>query len=207
MSKKVLGNKDRGLLFVISAPAGTGKTTLVHMLLDEFPNEMIESCSATTRPPRPGEVALKHYNFLALEQFKEKIEAGDFLEYANVFGNYYGTETSEVDYLLTLGKHVILVIDTQGALQIRGKMPAVFIFISPPTIEELKRRLYKRRTEDEEKIQVRLDWAQKEIEQAVHYDYHIVNDNLDVTYQILRSIFIAEEHKMRGNSRCQSKTH
>lgn len=184
-------------MFVISAPAGTGKSTLVEMILKEFPHEIAESCSSTTRQPRPGEVAQHHYEFISVPEFERKMEAGEFLEHARVFGNYYGTRKEEVDRLLNLGKHVVLVIDTQGAMQIIGKIPAVFIFISPPSFEELKSRLFKRRTESEDKIQERLLWAKQEIALASRYDYHIINDNLEVTYQILRSIFIAEEHKRR----------
>lgn len=197
MSKKVLGNKHSGLLFVISAPAGTGKSTLVEMILKEFPGEIAESCSCTTRLSRPGEIAKKHYEFLSTKEFEHKIEDQEFLEYAKVFGNYYGTRKEEVARLQEEGKHVVLVIDTQGALQIMETTPAVFIFISPPSFEELRRRLIKRRTEDEEKIQERLLWAKQEIALAPRYDYHIINDYLDVTYQVLRSIFIAEEHKRR----------
>ncbi len=182
---------------MISAPAGTGKSTLVEMLLKEFPEAVAESCSSTTRHPRPGEIAKHHYEFISVPEFENKIEAGEFLEYASVFGNYYGTRREEVDRLLKLGKHVILVIDTQGALQIIEKISAVFIFIKPPSFDELRKRLFKRSTESEEKIQERLLWAEQEIEVASRYDYQIVNDNLEVTYQILRSIFIAEEHKRR----------
>ncbi|MCC5832322.1 MAG: guanylate kinase [Chlamydiales bacterium] len=197
MSKKVLGNKGEGLLFVISAPAGTGKSTLVEMILKEFPDEIAESCSSTTREPRPGEIAERHYEFISIQEFETKVEAGEFLEHAKVFGNYYGTRKEEIDRLLQEGKHVVLVIDTQGAMQIFGKVPATFIFISPPSFEELRKRLFKRRTENEEKIQERLLWAKQEIALAPRYDYHIINDDLEVTYQILRSIFIAEEHKRR----------
>lgn len=197
MSKKVLGNKKQGILFVLSAPAGTGKSTLVEMLLKEFPDVLAESCSCTTRTPRPGEIAMRHYEFISSLEFEKKIEEGAFLEYAKVFGNYYGTPKQEIEKLLAEGKHAILVIDTQGAIQIRGKVPAVFIFISPPSFEELRNRLFKRRTESEEKIQERLLWAKQELALAHHYDYQIVNDNLEITYQILRSIFIAEEHKRR----------
>lgn len=197
MSEKVLGNKDRGLLFVISAPAGTGKSTLVEMLLNEFPDAIAESCSWTTRPPRAGEIAKRHYEFVSTQDFEEKIAQQDFLEYAKVFGNYYGTQREEVTRLQALGKHVLLVIDTQGALQVQNQVPAIFIFISPPSLEELSRRLFKRRTEDEQNIQERLLRAKQEIALSPHYDYHIVNNHLDVTYQVLRSILIAEEHKMR----------
>lgn len=201
MSGKLLGNKKPGLLFIISAPAGTGKSTLVEMLLREFPEDIAESCSCTTRTPRPGEIAQKHYEFISQEQFERKIKADEFLEYAKVFGNFYGTRKEEIERLVGHGKHVILVIDTQGALQMKSKlkkdMPATFIFISPPSFDELRRRLYNRKTESEDKIQERLLWAKKEIALADHYDYHITNDDLEITYQILRSIFIAEEHKTR----------
>ncbi len=197
MSKKVLGNKDQGLLFIVSAPAGTGKSTLVDMLITEFPESVVQSCSSTTRLPRPGEVFNRHYEFVSVESFEEKIEAHAFLEYAKVFGNYYGTSKEEVARLLALGKHVVLVIDTQGAMQLKSKVAAVFIFISPPSFDELRLRLLKRRTEDEEKIQERLLWAKQEMAMAPHYDYQITNDHLETTYQVLRSIFIAEEHKNR----------
>lgn len=199
MSNKLLGNISQGLLFVISAPAGTGKSTLVEMILTEFPEEIAESCSSTTRQPRPGEIAKHHYEFISIPEFENKIYSGAFLEYAKVFGNYYGTRTEEVRRLLQKGKHVILVIDTQGALQIMEQNPfafnPVFIFIKPPSLEELKNRLFKRKTEDEEKIQERLLWAKQELAVAPRYDYLITNDDLGTTYQVLRSIFIAEEHK------------
>jgi guanylate kinase len=198
MSKKLLGNKKSGLLFVISAPAGTGKTTLVEMILEEFPTAIAKSCSCTTRVPRPKEIQKKHYDFLSLEEFQKKMKADEFLEFAQVFGDYYGTLKEEVVGFQKEGKHVILVIDTQGALEIKEKnIPAVFIFISPPSMEELRRRLFKRQTENEEKIEERLEWAKREMSVADQYDYHIVNDHLEITYQILRSIFISEEHKRR----------
>ena len=198
MGSKLLGNTNRGLLFVVSAPAGTGKSTLIEMLQNEFPENIVESCSCTTRMPRPGEMAEKHYDFISNEEFEEKIAAKEFLEYAKVFGNYYGTRKEEVDLLLSQGKHVVLVIDTQGALKVQQqKLEAIFIFMSPPSFDELRRRLVKRRTENEEKIQERLLWAKQEIGMVSNYDYHIINDSLDVTYQVLRSIFIAEEHKRR----------
>ena len=199
MSKKVLGNTDRGLLFVVSAPAGTGKSTMVDMLIKEFPDDVVESCSSTTRHPRPGEVPKHHYLCLSIAGFEEKIAKDEFLEHVKLFGNYYGTRREEIDSRQASGKHVVLVIDTQGALQLKEKLPeAIFIFISPPSVEELRNRLFKRRTEDEEMIEERLDWSKNEIALARHYDYQITNDNLEISYQVLRSILIAEEHKNRG---------
>jgi guanylate kinase len=195
MSKKLLGNTKKGLLFVVSAPAGTGKSTLVDLLVREFPDEVAESCSCTTRPPRPGEIAQRHYEFMTEAEFQVKISNNEFLEHAEVFGHLYGTRKEVIKELQASGKHVVLVIDTQGAMQIRGKFPAVFIFISPPSMEELRRRLFKRGTESAAKMEERLEWAKREMEMANMYDYQIVNDNLELTYQILRSIIVAEEHK------------
>lgn len=197
MSHKLLGNLQKGLLFVVSAPAGTGKSTLINMLVKEFPEAIQESCSLTTRAPRYGELHKVHYEFVSLEEFQEKVRNGEFLEYAQVFNNYYGTSRRHVETIQQNRKHVVLVIDTQGALILKEKVKAIFIFISPPSLEELERRLFKRSTESEEKIKERLKWAKKELLVAPNYDYHIVNDDLMVSYHVLRSIFIAEEHKRR----------
>jgi guanylate kinase len=196
MSQKLLGNLSKGLLFVLSAPAGTGKTTLVRMLRDEF-SCVCESISCTTRQPRAGEIPGKDYYFLSQHDFDHKTEQGDFLEHAKVFDYHYGTSKEFVLSQQEKGKHVILVIDTQGAMQLKGKIPAIFVFISPPNLQELRERLFKRQTETPESIEHRLSWAKKEMEMAVHYDYHIVNDNLHVAYEVLRSILIAEEHRVR----------
>ncbi len=186
----------KGLVFVISAPAGTGKTTLVRMLIEEF-NRVVESISFTTRPPRPNEVPGRDYYFISPEEFEGKIAQGEFLEYAKVFGNYYGTSRKFVESQQEKGKHVILVIDTQGALQLKGKINAVFIFISPPSLEELRFRLHRRKLDTEEAMEHRLSWAEKEMALSSRYDYHIVNDHLKTAYDALRSILIAEEHRNR----------
>jgi guanylate kinase len=197
MAQKLLGNLEKGLCFVVSAPAGTGKTTLVRMLAREFPC-IVESISCTTRPMRPGEVEGRDYHFLSNDAFKEKMRHGDFLEYAEVFGYYYGTSRALVVKQQELGHHVFLVIDTQGAMQLRAKsFPALFVFVSPPSPEELRERLLRRKTESVEVIEKRLSWAKAEIEMVPNYDYHIVNDNLDLAYAILRSIVIAEEHRVK----------
>ncbi len=186
----------KGLVFVISAPAGTGKTTLVKMLEDEFHN-VVDSVSFTTRPPRVNEVAGRDYHFITEPEFLQKIEEGEFLEYAKVFDYYYGTSKKIVEAQRGKGKHVVLVIDTQGALQLMGKIDAVYIFIAPPSLEELRVRLHKRKSEDDAAIEKRLSWAEKEIALASRYNYLIVNDQLKVAYDALRSILIAEEHKIR----------
>lgn len=189
-----LGGLKRGMVFVISAPAGTGKTTLVRMLRQEF-SCVVESVSYTTRKPRKNEVAGVDYFFISNEEFEQKIREGDFLEYAKVFNHYYGTSRKFVGLEQDKGKHVILVIDTQGALQLMGTYTAVFIFISPPSIEELRRRLMTRRADTIEAIEERLSWAQHEMSLSNRYDYQIVNEDLGVAYTVLKSILIAEEHK------------
>lgn len=191
---KLLGNTKVGRIFIISAPAGTGKTTLVEMLTKEFAC-VVRSVTCTTRKPRQGEVDGKDYFFLTEEEFEKRLKKGDFLESAQVFGHKYGSSREWAEKELQKGHHVVLILDTQGALALKGKIAATFIFISPPSLEALKERLLKRKTETEEKIKERLAWAKHELEQISHYDYLIVNDNLDIAYSVLKSIFIAEEHK------------
>lgn len=198
-TEKLLGNLSKGLVFVVSAPAGTGKNTLVNMLKNEFPC-VVESVSCTTRSPRKGERDGQEYHFLTKQQFDAKIQLGDFLEYAEVFGNYYGTSLEYVLLQQTQGNHVILVIDTQGALQVKKKIDAISIFLVPPSLEILRERLTSRMTENAEEIERRLQIAQKELEMMSHYDYSIVNGDLQIAYEVLRSIIISEEHKMRRNS-------
>lgn len=187
--------RKTGIIFVVSAPAGTGKTTLVRMLQDEFPN-VIESVSYTTRSPRSQEIPGKDYYFITHQEFEQKIAAGEFLEYAEVFGQYYGTSRNFLLEQQNKGNHVVLVIDTQGALFLKEKLDAVFIFIRPPNMEVLKERLLARKSESNEAIQERLLWAEKEIECVSAYDYEIVNDRLDHAYDVLRSIVIAETHRV-----------
>lgn len=196
MIKRVLGNFDRGLIFVVSAPAGTGKTTLVNMLIQEF-SCVVASVSFTTRKPRSGEIEGVHYYFLSEEEFANRIAKGEFLEYVKLYGNYYGTSRLWLQEQQEKGKHVILVIDTQGVMQLREKLNATSIFISPPSIEELEKRLKSRETESWDMIEKRLMWAKEEMKAQERYDYRIVNDDLATAYQVLRSILIAEEHRMR----------
>lgn len=185
-----------GLCFIVSAPTGTGKTTLVQMLLDEFPN-FVANISYTTRKPRGQEIDGKDYHFIEESEFQRKIEDQDFLEYVKLYDNYYGSSKTWVLDQLSKGKNVILVIDTQGAIQLKGKFPATYIFISPPSIEELKKRLLNRKTETVESIQKRLIHVADELKMIPLYDYHIVNDDLSIAYQALRSIMIAEMHRVR----------
>lgn len=192
----LLQQREQGLAFIVSAPAGTGKNTLVHRLIEEFPS-VVETVSCTTRAPRPGEIDRVHYEFISDVLFDQRIREDAFLEHAELFGNRYGTLRTEVDRERALGHHVVLVIDTQGALALKGRYDAVNIFIAPPSLQELEARLRSRKTDDEESIQRRLAEAERELGRAGEYDYLIVNDVVDEAYQILRAIFIAEDHKMR----------
>lgn len=196
MKNNLLGNLKKGLLFVISAPAGTGKTTLVQLLTRDF-SCVIASISYTTRRPREGEVDGIHYHFISKEEFLKKVKDGDFLEHVELYGDYYGTSRSWVEEKLHQGKHVVLVIDTQGAELLRAKIETVSIFVSPPSSKELERRLKGRQADSDESIERRLAWSIKEMAVKDRYDYLVVNDDLSDAYQVLRSILIAEEHRMR----------
>ncbi len=198
MKQKLLGNLKRGLFFVISAPAGTGKTTLVRMLTNEFKSQVIESISFTSRKIRKGEKQGVDYFFITKREFEKKIKQGDFLEYAKVFDHYYGTSKAFVEKKLNEEKHVVLVIDTQGARKLKNKIECTYIFISPPNIDILRQRMKKRADIDDEEIEKRLSWANEEMKQIPKYDYNITNIDLDKSYEELRSIFIAEEHKVKN---------
>ncbi len=195
----LLGDRKRGLLFVVSAPAGTGKTTLVEKLSAEF-SSVVKSISCTTRAPRKGEINGVDYHFISEAEFEEKIAEGAFLEYAKVFGTaYYGTLASDVERQLESGNDLFLVIDTQGAMWVKKRLDALLIFIAPPSIDVQRQRLTLRQTEPAGVIENRLACAQREMESADKYDYYIVNDELMVAYAVLRSILIAERHSVKNN--------
>ena len=176
-------------LFVVSGPSGVGKGTLVSLLRDKRPNLGL-TVSATTRSPRPGEVDGVAYYFLSDEEFKKRVDAGEFLEWAHVHGHCYGTLKSEVDRLISAGQSVVLEIDVQGGLMVHKQYPsAILVFIKPPSFEELEQRLRGRGTEDEKTIFTRLSNASREMEYANDYTVCIVNDNLETALSKLEEVF------------------
>lgn len=188
------GFKDnsKGLLLVISGPSGAGKGTICKELLNK--NDFWLSVSATTRSPREGEIDSVNYYFLDKANFIERINQEDFLEYAEVYGNFYGTPKSKVLEKLEEGKDVILEIDIQGALKVKEAYPeGVFIFILPPSMDELKNRIIKRGSETPESLMTRFKAAYKEINYLSKYNYAVVNDQVETAVQKIESIIIAEK--------------
>ena len=166
-------------LFVISGCSGVGKGTVINEFMKRNSNDFILSVSCTTRNPRPNEIDGINYFFISKEEFEKNIKEDKFLEHANFAGNYYGTKKKYVRQKMDEGYNVLLEIDTQGALQVKEKMPeSVLVFIAPPSIEELEQRLRGRHTEDEETIQKRLAQVKTELERSQKYDYTIINDNI-----------------------------
>jgi len=189
---------NEGLLLVLSAPSGCGKTTIVNRVMKTLPG-LVFSISHTTRSPRPGEVDGFHYHFVVaglFAQLRDRHPPG-FLEWAEVHGNLYGTSVAEVRRQQQAGFDVILDIDVQGAAQVRRHAQPVTIFIAPPSVPELERRLRGRGTENEDNLAVRLANARKEMACIPAYDYLIINDQLDQAVESLRSIIIAERSRQR----------
>lgn len=189
----------KGMLIVVSGPSGTGKGTVCTQLLREMP-ELSYSISATTRQPRAGEVDGKTYYFLSKEEFERRIDDGDFLEYANVYGNYYGTPLGKLNERLKQGEDVLLEIDTQGALSVMRRVPeALFIFLLPPSIAELEKRIRGRGSETEESLNRRLGAAKNEIAVGRGYRYVVVNDAVDKAVARIKSIIVAEHCRVDKN--------
>ena len=185
---------NKGILIVLSGPSGAGKDTICKAFLEKHKEDVFLSVSATTRKPREGQVEGIHYYFLPEEEFKNKIAKGDFLEWACVHGNYYGTPKSAVEEMLENGKNVILEIDVQGAVKIKENCKdGVFIFILPPSMEELKNRLTKRGTETPEEILRRFNTAYEEIKYIDKYNYGVVNDVVEDAVAKIDKILEAEK--------------
>ena len=189
--------RTSGLLFVISAPSGAGKTSLCRAITDSLGN-LTHSISYATRQPRPGEIDGRDYYFVTQERFQEMIKAGDFAEWAEVHANLYGTSRRVLDDIIGRGIDVILDIDTQGARQIKTKYPdAIFIFIMPPSLEILEERLRNRKSDREEEIKRRLQRAHGEIRDYGMYGYIVINRDFDRALSELRSIVTAERCRTR----------
>ncbi len=183
----------KGVLLVISGPSGAGKGTICKALLEKH-KDIYLSVSATTREPREGEVHGVNYFFTTKEDFLKKVEEGDFLEHAEVYGNYYGTPKSSVQKMLDEGRDVILEIDIQGALKVKENWEeGIFIFILPPSMEELKQRIIKRGSETPESLMTRFKSAYKEINYISKYNYAVVNDEIDTAVAKLEAIIAAEK--------------
>jgi len=186
----------RGRLFVVSAPSGTGKTTVAERLVGRLP-DLVLSRSYTSRAARVGEQDGVDYHFIARDRFEAMIAAGEFLEWADVFGNLYGTCGPETERLLSSGRDVVLVIDVQGAQQVREcGLAFVSIFVLPPSFSELEQRLRGRSKDSDAAIRRRLDVASSEVSGYHDYDYVIVNDDLDVAVDGLRAIVVAERARV-----------
>ena len=187
---------NTGTLYIISAPSGAGKTSLISKLLESLDGAEM-AVSHTTRPPREGEVDGKHYHFVSADDFLDGVHNNDFLEHANVFGNHYGTSKKAVDELLAKGIDVILEIDWQGAQQVRELMPeAKTIFILPPSREELEKRLRGRETDSDEVIAKRLTQSCDDMTHYKEFDYIVINDQFDTAVKDLESIFRANRLKL-----------
>ncbi len=184
---------SEGILFVISGPSGSGKTTLWKKLVKNFKN-LVRSISVTTRPKRGKEKNGKDYWFVSEEEFMKMVRNGEFLEWAPVHGYYYGTPRKNIEEAKRKGLDIILEIDVQGAMKVKkSSLKPVLIFVSPPSIDELKNRLRKRGDISEEEIRRRMEIARKEMEYIPEYDYLIVNNDLKSAYKNLKAVIIAEK--------------
>ena len=188
---------NRGLLFIVSAPSGTGKTTLVEKLVHRIPNLCL-SRSYTSRDARMGEHDGVDYNFISRERFERMIADGQFLEWADVFGNYYGTCRDDTERCLGGGQDLVLVIDVQGARQVRASgLASIGVFVLPPSAAILEQRLRGRSKDSEAAIRKRLEVACREVGEFASYEYVVINDELDAAVERLRAIVLAERARVK----------
>lgn len=196
-----MSNSGRGLLFIVSAPSGTGKTTLVERLVQVVPN-LAMSRSYTSRPARPGEQDGVDYNFISRERFDAMVRDGAFLEWADVFGHCYGTAAADTDDSLSRGRDVVLVIDVQGARQVRSRgIETVGIFVLPPSAAILEQRLRGRSKDSEEQMRRRLQVACREVDEFSQYEYLVVNDELQAAVERMAAIVRAERARVKAMRR------
>jgi len=191
------GVERRGLMFVLSSPSGAGKTTLTRMLIDELA-DLRMSVSVTTRPMRPGEVEGKDYYFVDQAKFDSMVANNELLEWAKVFDNSYGTPKAPVEHALANGHNVLFDIDWQGAQQLKGQAPKdmVSVFILPPSVQALEQRLHTRAQDSDEVIRGRMKKAGDEMSHFDAYDYIVVNDNIGIAFEAVKSILRAEQLKL-----------
>lgn len=189
---------NRGFVLAVSAPSGTGKTSLCDKLAADFPDFCKRSVSLTTRPQRAGEVSGRDYTFVSAEEFKARERRGELLETAEVFGNYYGTPKAPVEEAIAKGHVIIMDIDTVGALRIHQLMPSdtVLVFVLPPSLDELEKRLRARGKNTPEELKRRLSEASREIKESVAYQYFVENDDFEHAYEQLKTIVWAERAKV-----------
>ena len=192
--------EHNGVVLVLSGPSGAGKSTLINKISDKI-DDYYFSISTTTRPQREGEKEGVHYHFVSEDEFKKDIEEDNFLEYALVHGNYYGTSLNPVRKALHEGKLVIFDIDVQGNAAVNNRLGEITtsVFITPPTLSELKRRLVSRSTDDAKVIENRLKMAKREIQRTSEYDYLIINDDIEMASEVLRQIAVTARLKIPLN--------
>lgn len=196
----MIGSDYRRFVVVISGPSGAGKSSFVKALLRGNGGNLVYSVSATTRTKRAHEAEGKDYFFLTKDEFQRRVDAGDFVEHARVHGEMYGTLRSQIERVLESGRNVLLDVDVQGGQSVRRVYPdAVLIFVLPPSLEDLEERLRARGTDHEDKIQVRLENAQREIALMREYDYAVVNDDLETATR--KVLAIVEAEKCRASRR------
>ena len=197
MSNSNTPQVGRGLLFIVSAPSGTGKTTLVERLVQDLPN-LHMSRSYTSRPARAGERDGVDYNFISRERFEAMVRDGAFLEWADIFGHCYGTSAEDTEAVLARGGDVVLVIDVQGARQVRSRgIETVGIFVLPPSASSLEQRLRGRSKDTEEQIRRRLETACREVDEFAQYEHVIVNDELETAATRIGAIVMAERTRVK----------
>lgn len=195
-----INNNTRGVLLVLSGPSGTGKGTVCKVVRDSMGEQLAYSISATTRKPRAGEEHGREYFFFSKEEFESLRDADGFLEWAQVYDNYYGTPRAFVEEVLASGRDCILEIDPQGALQVRKATDeAVLVFIAPPSLEELRNRLTGRGTEAPEEVEKRLSCAEAELAYSEQYDYRIINDEVEKAAEKMKAILLAERCRTNRN--------
>jgi len=188
--------KKKGLIFIISAPSGTGKTTVIKKFLKRHKRDFILSISVTTRHPRKNEKNGRDYYFISLKKFREYIRKGKFLEYVKILDNYYGTLKETVLKAIKKGLNVIMDIDVQGAAKIKSRVDGyITIFLRPPSLKELKKRLFKRKTESKQEAIKRINLAKKELKEQKKYDYILTNKNLNDVVKMLEDIYKYERFK------------